>query len=207
MANGAVSLVRGVGAEPSALITQTLDTGLPASLPSSALLEVKAILLLSGDHAGESLRTPDAVILVNGFAFEPSALTNQTLSALIKVSLPSSAPGETNAILVPSGDQAAAPNTVTVVNFVIGVWPEPSALIVHTLTAEFVFKLSVPSSARRETQRILAPSGDHRGKKLPALFAVIVVSAFWAEPSGFITHMSWVAFVLGASVPSNARDD
>src|SRR5262249_19331749 len=146
----------------------------------------------------------DAVSLVKGFAFEPSALASHRLTAPIEESLPSRAPVEVNAILVPSGDQVAA-NAKATVYLVIGVWLEPSAFIVQILTV--LFKASLPSRARRDTQRILAPSGDHWGKELAALSTVSFVSALGAEPSGFIDHMLSVKFVLGASVPSKARDD
>lgn len=48
-------MVRGLALLPSAFMTQMFSMLLPASLPSSAREEAKAILLLSGDHTGDSV--------------------------------------------------------------------------------------------------------------------------------------------------------
>lgn len=68
-----MSLVSGVGLEPSAFITQTFWVAfvLPASLPFKARWDANATLAPSGDHAGSKLAVLEAVTVVNGFWPEP----------------------------------------------------------------------------------------------------------------------------------------
>src|SRR5437588_11829407 len=67
--------------------------------------------------------------------------------------------------------------------------------------------LSVPLSARRDSNRIFLPSGDQSGAKLSALFAESLVKGIKPDPSAFTTQIFVVAFVLVASLPSKARLD
>src|SRR5262245_48888807 len=84
---------------------------------------------------------------------------------------------------------------------------EPSAFITQMLGVELVLVASLPSSALREANAILLPSGDQACPSLLAPLAVSFVNGVTPEPSGFITQMFKVPFVLLASVPSRARFD
>src|SRR5262249_19568131 len=125
----AVSLVRAVAPEPSALMTQTLAAGFAESLPSKARADPNAILVPSGDQTGNALFALLAVSRVSGVAPEPSDLITQMFFVVLVLaaSLPSRARAETNAILVPSGDQAGLVlSASSAVILVSGVAPEPS---------------------------------------------------------------------------------
>src|SRR5215471_1623201 len=123
---------------------------------------------------------------------------------VLRASLPSSAPCEANAIVLPSGDHAGK-KLLPAVSFVSGIAPEPSAFITQTLVLLPGFAASLPSKARDDLKTILLPSGDHAGIKLPAPSAVSLVRALAPEPSAFITQMLLIALVFAASLPSRAR--
>src|SRR5579859_757743 len=160
-----VSLVKGCGLEPSAFITQVFSVPLEAPLPSRALLDIKAILLLSGDQAGLWPATEGLVNFVRGTGLEPSALMVQMfrVGPGLRASLPSRARMDSNAILAPSGDQRGA-ETLTFVSLVNGCRPEPSALITQMLSAGLAMPL--PERARSEAKMILPPSGDQAGDRM-----------------------------------------
>src|SRR5215472_9300529 len=138
---------------------------------------------------------------------EPSAFATQMLKVpfVLRASLPSRAPWDEKAILLPSGDHAGK-KLLPAVSFVTATAvPEPSAFITQTLVLLPGFAASLPSRAREDLKTILLPSGDHAGAKLPAPSAVSVVRAVAPEPSVLTTQMLLIAFVLAASLPSSAR--
>jgi hypothetical protein len=105
-----VRLVSGITLDPSASITQTFGMLFVFTLsePSSALFDVKAIFVPSGDHCG-SKEIVAAVMVVRGTGLEPSASITHMLTVLFvfAASEPSSARDDAKAIFVPSGDQNA----------------------------------------------------------------------------------------------------
>ena len=103
-----VSLVRGVAPEPSAFITQRLAMPLVSSvsLPSSARVERKAILVPSGDQTGPTLDTLVAMSFVTGVGPEPSAfITHMLVTVAMAASAPSRTRDDSKAIRLPLGDQ------------------------------------------------------------------------------------------------------
>jgi hypothetical protein len=70
-------------------------------------------------------------------------------------------------------------------------------------TAEIA--LLLPSVARKDSNAIFLPSGDHAAAADEAPGAVSAVSGLVLVPSVFVSHM-FVAALL-ASLPSNARKD
>src|SRR5215471_8259132 len=101
-----------MGLEPSACIIQMFAVWLRLgkSLPLRARVEIKAILLPSGDHTGtEPTMAKPEVSLVRGMGLEPSAFITQMLleKLILAASLPSRARCESKTILLPSGDQAS----------------------------------------------------------------------------------------------------
>lgn len=209
----AVFLVTGCTPEPSGFTIQmfTIRFWFTASLPSKARKDSKAILLPSNDHASvKGLTIPAAVVsLVRGRAPDPSVLITQTFGVLCWLGelLPSKAPDETKASLVPSGDQTGPQLTEPgAVNVVKGLVPDPSTLTTQTFGINWVvLALLLPSKARNEEKASLVPSGDHFGRKLSAPDAVILVNGRAPEPSALITHMFLVPFGMVASLPSKAR--
>src|SRR5262245_4252858 len=99
------------------------------------MAEIKAILLLSGDHATAAIMAPPTAVVcpcgVTRVALDPSAANTQTFSVLSPSGPvpPSTARFARLTNWVPSGDQAklvvSAPAPVSLV---IGVDPVPSAL-------------------------------------------------------------------------------
>src|SRR5262249_43529869 len=138
------------------------------------------------------LLAPVAVAFVSGVRPVPSAFTRQMLKTefALRASVPSSLRWETKATLEPSGDHCglreSAPNAVTLVR---NLRPVPSALTRQAFRVLFKFTASVPSSLRKDSNTTLAPSGDHRGKKLSAPLAVAVVSGVSPVPSELTRQM------------------
>src|SRR5216684_8212171 len=181
-----------------------------ASVPSSFREETKTTLAPSGDHCGTKLPAPRAVAVVSGVRPVPSAFTRQMFCVpfAFGASVPSSFREETKTTLAPSGDHCGpklpTPLAVAVVR---GVRPVPSAFTRQMFDVKFAFGASVPSSFREETKTTLAPSGDHCGAKLSALFAVAVVSGVRPVSSAFTRQMFDVKFAFAASLPSSFREE
>jgi hypothetical protein len=77
---------------------------LAASLPSRARVELKAILLPSGDHTGSPLETLAVVIFVNGSRAEPAWFMRQIFVMPMEASLPVTARVDWKAIAGPAND-------------------------------------------------------------------------------------------------------
>src|SRR6185437_39398 len=210
-APAAVSLVRGVGFEPSAFITQRLCTPFVfmASVPSRARDEIKATLLPSGENSKVSRSTPAAVSLVSGAAPEPSAFIVQIFwtSLMFAASLPSRARLDANASVAAPTNLATNADALFAVNVVRGAAPVPSGFICQMLNVPFVFTVSLPSSARADSTISFLPSGDQPVASVKAPAAVSVVIGVAPEPSAFSIHAFMVPFVFSASLPSRARSD
>jgi hypothetical protein len=102
----AVSVVRGCAALPSEFILQMFLADMAAFVPLSARKDVNTSFAPSGDHTGETLDAILAVRVVKAVALLPSAFMTQMFTSLAEAFVPSRARVESNAILVPSGDQA-----------------------------------------------------------------------------------------------------
>src|SRR5207302_5793154 len=99
--SNAVYFVKGTDTEPSALAIQILTATSATSLPSSLRFDRNASLVPSGENVACVLEA--AVNRVIGLRPEPSLFMTQMLKPP-PASLPSRAPLEVNAILLPSGD-------------------------------------------------------------------------------------------------------
>jgi hypothetical protein len=99
----------------------------------------------SGDHAGQSLRSPTSVSLVSGMGADPSAFMTRILTVLVAVSLPSRESFEEKLSRDPSGDQLKLLQ-VTFLNRVSGRLPEPSAFDAQIFIPPA--PASLPSGAR-----------------------------------------------------------
>src|SRR5262249_12362733 len=91
----AVSLVKGVWLDPSAVITHTLVGGfgmLKRLLPLSARAETMAVFAPSGDQTGPKVSAPPSLSFVRSVVPDPSAFITQMLSFWAsRASLPSRA--------------------------------------------------------------------------------------------------------------------
>src|SRR6476646_11495986 len=101
----AVNLVSGVAPEPSVAATQRLvEAPGKTSPPPRARVDKNASLVPSGEKTACILAA--FTNLVSGVAPEPSAFITQRLNVGPDVLLPSNAPPEVKAILLPSCDHA-----------------------------------------------------------------------------------------------------
>src|SRR6516225_3817539 len=114
--------------------------------------------LPSDAQAGDKDVIPDTWVSVGrGVRPEPSAFITQTFVKRFEALLPSKAPLESNAILLPSGDQDGPMlSDETAVNWVSGVAPEPSGFITHMFEVRPVLKASLPSRARSDSYAIVS---------------------------------------------------
>lgn len=198
----AVRMVRGCAALPSEFIDQTFLAEITSLVPLSAREEVNASLVPFGDHTGETLEAVLAVRVVKGLALLPSAFITQMFTPAAAAFVPSRARVESNAILLPSGDQAEwMLLTSSAVSWVRGVALAPSAFITQMFAAGSATLL--PSSARKDSSAIFAPLGDHTGEAEEA--PVRAVSGLAPVPSEFMSHIFVAA--LAASLPSSAREE
>src|SRR4030095_81477 len=181
---------------PLASITNILLTlfGFIVGLRSVFLVESKAILLPSGDHAGKSLLSPLKSKPAKTWGLPPSAFTIQMFSPPLGlgVGVPLILLLETKRIRPPSGDQRGlvkprpVPDTLRPARTLRS---EPSAPIVQRFLTKFGFGVGVPSILRSEVKAMVSPSGEKAGRVLPAFATSRPARAWGLPPSEFINQI------------------
>jgi hypothetical protein len=99
LADWVVSLVSGIGLDPSACMTHTFTAGIALLLPSGDRRDSNAIFVPSGDHTGETDEAPAAVKAVRALVLLPSVFMSHIFVAALLASLPSNARNDVNTIL------------------------------------------------------------------------------------------------------------